>query len=315
MSMPERYAGGPGPTATHLGVLDASPNAIIAVDHSGLIIYANPQVEVTFGYARDELLGEPVELLLPEGLGKRHRVHRDTFLAHPVARPMGIGLDLSGRRRDGSEFPVEISLSVVEGAKGVEIFAQVVDITARQAAASQLLQAQKLESIGRLAGGIAHDFSNMMFAIRGFGEMLADDLAPDHEATFDREVALRSVNLITEAAERASAMTLQLLTFSRRQVVAPRVIDLNRSIENIEPMLRRWIEENVRLTLSLDPAIGTVRADPGQIDQILVNLVVNARDAMPEGGVVTIATHHVVFDENDMTGHSGRRPDRTSSWP
>src|SRR5438876_216064 len=136
-------------------VLEASTNAVVAVDATGQIIYANPQAESTFGYPRGELIGCPVELLIPERLGERHLNHREGFINHPVARPMGIGLDLAGRRIDGSEFPVEISLSPVATDHGLEVFVTVADITARKAAESELLQAQKLESIGRLAGGIA----------------------------------------------------------------------------------------------------------------------------------------------------------------
>ena len=289
-------------------VLEASPNAVVAIDDQGRIIYVNPQAETTFGYERGDLIGEPVELLIPQRVTDRHVAHRNGFIGNPLARPMGIGLDLAGRRRDGSEFPVEISLSPVATAGGIEVFATVVDITARKAAEAQLLQAQKLESIGRLAGGIAHDFNNMLFAIRGFGDMLAEDLAPDQRANFDPDVALNSVNEITTAAERAASLTRQLLTFSRRQPLSSKNVDLNASVRAVEPMLRRLIEENIRLNLVLDPAIGMIRADPGQIDQILVNLVVNARDSMTEGGSVTIATFRSVFDAHDAEEHFGAPP-------
>ncbi len=278
-------------------VLESSPNAIVGVDRSARIIYVNPRTESAFGYAHDELIGQAIELLIPARVRDQHVGHRDDFLANPVARPMGIGLDLAGRRKDGSEFPVEISLSPLSTDHGMEIFATVVDITARKAAETQLLQAQKLESIGRLAGGIAHDFNNMMFAIRGFADMLTEDLSPDRRDTFDFGAALASVDTIAVAAERASALTAQLLAFSRRQVVSLRPLDINTSVRAIEPMLRRLIGENIKLSLALDPGIGAVFADPGQIDQILMNLVVNARDAISEGGSVTIATQSVLFDE------------------
>ncbi|HEY7936087.1 MAG TPA: PAS domain S-box protein [Candidatus Limnocylindrales bacterium] len=278
-------------------VLEASPNPIVAVDAGARIAYVNPQVETTFGYGRAELLGQAIEVLLPERVAERHVAHRDGFLAHPVARPMGIGLDLAGRRKDGTEFPVEISLSPVDTAEGLQVFATVVDITARKAAESQLLQAQKLESIGRLAGGIAHDFNNMLFAIRGFAELLEEDLAANNPAPLVQADALRSVQAISNAAERASVLTAQLLAFSRQQVVSSTVLDVRAAVRSIEPMLRRLIGENIKLSLDLDPATGNVLADAGQLDQIFINLVVNARDAIAAGGSVTIQTSNAVFDE------------------
>ena len=291
-------------------VLEASPNAIVAIGEGGGITYANAQAGMTFGYDVDELIGQPVELLIPERVGDRHIGHRSGFFANPIARPMGMGLDLAGRRKDNSEFPVEISLAPVPTERGREVFATVVDITARKAAETQLLQAQKLESIGRLAGGIAHDFNNILFAIRGFGGMLSEDLDPEMRGEFDFDAARSSVDGITGAAERASSLTAQLLAFSRRQIVNPRMVDLNASVRAVEPMLRRLIEENVHLSLVLNPTIGSIRADPGQIDQVLVNLVVNARDAMPEGGTIAITTDRVEFEESDTVEHFEAAPGR-----
>jgi CheY-like chemotaxis protein len=165
---------------------------------------------------------------------------------------------------------------------------------------SQLLQALKLESIGRLAGGIAHDFNNMLFAIRGYAELLEEDLGA---ARLDRDEALRNVRAIGNAADRAAELTSQLLAFSRQQVVSPKVVDLNSAIHAVEPMARRLIGENVELRLRFDPGTGRIRADSGQLDQIVINLVVNARDAMPDGGTVTIETGNTSFDEPYATEH------------
>jgi hypothetical protein len=301
--MPEREmdtAGGgsrtPGIVSAE-AVLEASPNAVVAIDAQGRITYLNAQVEKTFGYERAELIGQPIELLLPDRVADRHVGHRAGFTANPVARPMGIGLDLAGRRKDGSEVPVEISLAPVQTDDGLQVFATVVDITARKAAESQLLQAQKLESIGRLAGGIAHDFNNMLFAIRGYTELLTEDLDPASAGRAEPERIRHNLGQIQLAAERATALTVQLLAFSRQQVVTYRVLDLNLAVNVIEPMLRPLIGETIRLNLRLDPTAGHIRADAGQLDQILVNLVVNARDAMPGGGTVTIETANVVFEE------------------
>jgi two-component system cell cycle sensor histidine kinase/response regulator CckA len=304
---------GPGaPTRTpgtgHLAVLDASPNAIVAIDRGGTITYANAQATLTFGWPREELLGQPVELLLPDAIAERHVGHRASYAVNPHARPMGIGLDLWARRKDGSEFPVEISLSPLAVDDASMVFATIVDITTRKAAESQLLQAQKLESIGRLAGGIAHDFNNMLFAIRGYTEMLAEDLSPERRGQLDFDLALSNAHAIEEAAERAANLTMQLLAFSRRQVVQPRTLDINASVSAMEPLLRRLIGEQVELRFGLDPAAGLVLADSGQLDQIVMNLVVNARDAMPDGGRITIETGNVVFDEAYSMEHFAVEP-------
>ena len=291
-------------------VLEASPNAMFGVGSDGRITFANPEAERAFGYRHDELIGLVIEALIPERHGERHLGYRDAFLTNPRARPMRAGMALTGRRKDGAEFPVEISLSPVSSGLGTEVFATVIDITARKTIEAELLQAQKLESIGRLAGGIAHDFNNLMFAIRGFADMLTEDLAPENRQSFDHDAALESVGTINLAAERASVLTAQLLAFSRRQPVSPRSIDLNASVVAIEPMLRRLIGEDIELKMSLGGEIGAVLADPGQLDQILVNLVVNARDAILDGGSVTIGTRGVTFEDHDPTAQFEVEPGR-----
>ena len=289
-------------------VLEASPNAIVGVDGGGRIVYTNPRVEATFGYRPGELLGRPIEALLPARVAARHRGHRQKFSEHPAARPMGIGLDLAGRRKDGSEFPVEISLSPVETDEGRLVFATVADITARKGLEGQLLQAQKMESIGRLAGGIAHDFNNMLSAIRGYADLVLLDLAAGDVNALDLGDLETSVRAIHNAADRAATLTGQLLAFSRQQVLTPKVIDMRSTVTGIEPMLRRLIGENVRLVLALDPATGRIRADPSQVDQIIVNLVVNARDAMPVGGTVTVETGNTVLSEPYAAEHFDVNP-------
>jgi signal transduction histidine kinase len=168
---------------------------------------------------------------------------------------------------------------------------------ARKAAENQLLQAQKLESIGRLAGGIAHDFNNMLFAIHGYAELMTQDLAAN-APDLDRAQLMQSVTAIRDAAERATALTGQLLSFSRQHAVSVHVLDVNAAVATIEPMVRQLIGKQMRLVVKLDAGAGHIRADMGQIDQILVNLVVNARDAMPSGGTVTIETGNAVFDDH-----------------
>jgi len=292
------------------GAIEGSPNVVVAIDPSGVIVDANPRVESTFGYTRETVLGQPIEFLLPERLHGLQIGRRDGSVAGAAGRPTGRAIDLAARRQDGTEFPVEISLSSVDTGAGVLAFATIVDITARKAAESELLQAQKLESIGRLAGGIAHDFNNMLFAISGYAELLSEDLQSQDPDGVDPAVMLKSVSQIQSAAQRAATLTAQLLAFSRRQVVSPRVLSLNATIAEVEPMIRRLIGENIKLVLKPDPAAGRVRTDPGQLDQTLVNLAVNARDAMPDGGMITIETRDVRFDAADAVDH----PDVAPGW-
>ena len=179
---------------------------------------------------------------------------------------------------------------------------------AGKAAENQLLQAQKVESLGRLAGGIAHDFNNLLFAVHGYAELLTQDLGSKDAARLDPDRLLLSVTEISRAAERATALTAQLLAFSRRQIVTMNVLDVNAAVAKIEPMVRQLIGEDLRLIVSLDPSAGHICADGGQIDQIIVNLVVNARDAMPDGGTVTIESGNAAFDDAAARGQAGLTP-------
>jgi nitrogen-specific signal transduction histidine kinase/ActR/RegA family two-component response regulator len=165
----------------------------------------------------------------------------------------------------------------------------------------QLLQAQKMEAVGQLAGGIAHDFNNLLGVILGYGELASRELGPEHKTN-------RRLEQIRKAAERAAALTRQILTFSRKQVVEVRVCDLNHVVEETETMLRRLIGEDVRLVVVLGKGLGRVRADPGQLGQVIMNLAVNARDAMPSGGKLVIETSNVDLDGTYTRSHPEVRP-------
>jgi nitrogen-specific signal transduction histidine kinase len=171
-----------------------------------------------------------------------------------------------------------------------------IDITERKKLEERLRQSQKMESVGRLAGGIAHDFNNLLTVITGYSELMLSQLE-------ERSPLVKEVEEIKRAGERASSLTQQLLAFSRRQVLQPRVIDLNEVVSRVEKMLRRLIGEDVELRTVPGAGLWSVKADPGQIEQVLVNLVVNARDAMPGGGVLTIETGNVFLDEEYSLGH------------
>jgi two-component system cell cycle sensor histidine kinase/response regulator CckA len=284
-----------------VALLESAAQAILSTDRNGRIVLANARTEEMFGYSRRELLGETIEALLPQGARESHTRHRAGYFANPRVRPMGIGMELAGRRKDGAEFPVEVSLSYIETGEGPFAIAFVSDITERKRLEEQLLHAQKMEAVGRLAGGVAHDFNNMLTIILGYDRMMLDRLSPqDPIRGYAEEVA--------KAAERAGALTAQLLAFSRRQVMHLRVVGVNELLANSEKMLRRLIGENIEFRLEVDPGAGNVRADPGQVEQIVLNLAINARDAMPDGGKLTIETGAVHLDESYAKTHLGVRP-------
>jgi PAS domain S-box-containing protein len=287
--------------------VEASPNVVIAVNADGHIVYVNPQVETGFGYRSDELIGKPAELLVPGALRTRHVDHRVGYGNRPIARGMGIGVEIMGQRKDGTVFPIDVSLAPVETADGLQVFVTIIDLARRKSIESQQLQTQKLESIGRLAGGIAHDFNNMLFAILGYAELLEQDLASNEQARRDPSGLLTRVKAISKTAERAAELTAQLLAFSRQQILMVKVFNLNDEVTSVEPMLNQLIGTDIRLVLKLDPKLGHIRADAGQINQVIVNLVVNARDAMPAGGTVTIETSNREVTEEYSQGHVDMR--------
>ena len=282
-------------------VLEGSPNVVVAVDAEGRVAYANPQVLATFGHDPEALIGEPVERLLPDRLANAHGAHRDAYSRAPESRAMGIGLDLVGRRADGSEFPVEVGLSPIQTREGLLTFATVVDISARKLIEGQLRQSQKMEVVGQLAGGIAHDINNVLLAIVGYAELLNTRLGDDSEA---RE----HLAGIERATDRATTLIRQLLAFSRRQVLRPEAMDLNAVVKGVELILDRLIGDAITVSLDLDPSLPPVLADPNQIELVIVNLAVNARDAMPHGGILTIETASVEVGPEYGPAHGANVP-------
>jgi len=305
------------------------PDAIVGAGRDGRIAFVNAQTEELFGYAPDELLGSSVERLVPARFGAVHAAHRAHYFAAPRTRPMGAGLELYGRRKDGTEFPAEISLSSVATDDGLLVVAAIRDITERIAATrererletelrrvqrieaerekrdleAQLNQMRRLESVGQLAGGIAHDFNNILGVIMNYAEFAAEEIGEDSRAWED-------VEEIRRAAQRAATLTRQLLIFSRRDVVRPQVLDLGAVLADLDRLLRRALGEHVELEARMPPGLWSVEADPGQLEQVLVNLAVNARDAMPGGGRLLIETANVELDADAVPLYGDIEPGR-----
>jgi PAS domain S-box-containing protein len=416
-------------TLLSASVVEAIPDAVAAINQQGLIIQVNSQTESLFGYTRGELLGQKIEILVPERQRSRHDLHREHFRRQPKIRRMGSGLDLYGRRRDGSEFPVEISLSPVASAAGVIVLSAIRDIsdrkrieeelrranqeldkrksrelrdhqtrialivdssqdaiigknldgmvthwnkgaermygytaaeiigkpvstlapperadeipeilrkirhgervdyfesvritkdkrrlnvsisisplydaegaivgastiarniTAQKKVEEQLRQSQKMEAIGRLAGGVAHDFNNLLGIVTACSELLRNQVGAE---------GIELIENIREAAKRGASLTRQLLAFSRRQPIQTQVLDLNDRLQQVSKLLTPLMGDEVEILHLPRSENAIVEVDPGQLDQIVVNLAVNARDAMPRGGRLIVET--AVFDFDD----------------
>jgi PAS domain S-box-containing protein len=443
-------------------LLDAAPDAMIVINSEGQIVLVNTQAEKLFGYKRDELLHQRLEMLVPHRFRKQHHGHRDQYFSQPRVRPMESGVELVGMRKDGSEFPADITLSPIEMEDGIVVVSSIRDITERKAneeiarqnaemkikmakenaelvaakkelqiiaereqaaealrrsqartrrlvesniigiatgdlngklidvndaflkmlgftrkeflsgqmrwdtltppeyhqsdhlavekltstgmappwekeflrkdgtrvsvligvatlesesgeieaisfvldisdrkrLEQQLRQAQKMEAVGQLAGGIAHDFNNLLAVIIGYGEIIEERLD-------DSDPLRTKAGQITAAGKRAAALTRQLLAFSRQQVLEPKILDLNTVVADTTRMLQRLIGEDVELVTIAGPALGRVKADRGQIEQVIMNLAVNGRDAMPQGGKLMISTANAVMDEVYVRQHPG----------
>ena len=286
--------------ARYRSFIEMAVDAIFVVDASGKILEVNQQASAITGAGREQLLGAPMMTILsPAESGE------DPFPLEVLAQGVPIMRPCRIRRPDGTVCEAEIHAAALP--EGLMLcFCR--DISERKRAGeerkelqAQLVQAQKMESIGRLAGGVAHDFNNLLTVINGYSRMLLDALPADDPGRESLEEILR-------AGERAAGLTHQLLAFSRKQILQPRVLDFNRVVVELQPMLARLMGEDVELCVALNAGAATVYADPGQLEQVIMNLAVNARDAMPGGGRLRIETAPEDAGQSAAQRHPGARP-------
>ena len=313
-------------------LLSIAADAIIVVDDANRIAVFNDGAEVIFGYRKEDVLGQPLGVLLPERFRQGHDRHIAAFgTAGQAARRMGERREIYGRRKDGSEFPAEASIAMVltdgvksyvavlrdvserkrteqllaEHARDLEtrVKARTAELEAeikrREDAQAQLIQSQRMEAFGQLTGGVAHDFNNLLTIITGNLELLA----PETVTAKGQDHARRAA----DAASMAARLTSRLLTFARRSRLEPRVLDLNELVLGMAEIVQRTIGAHISLTTIVAPDLGLTKADASEVENAVLNLVINARDAMPKGGRIVIETRNAQFTNGDEKALSGLR--------
>jgi len=284
------------------GLLEAAPDAMVVVNQTGEIVLVNLQAEKQFGYRRDELLGRRVTEIIPKGFAERLVTDATRSETDALAQEIGTGIELLGRRKDAEEFPIEIMLSPLASADGILVTAAIRNISVRKVAEDQLRQSQKMEAVGQLTGGIAHDFNNILFVILANTDALLED------EVFSPGVTER-LGAIDSAVQRAADLTRQLLAFSRKQPLRPQQTNLNDSRDrDRQPAAPRPWARRSRLDAVLAEDLCVVSVDRPQFETSLVNLCLNARDAMPGGGRLLVETRNVVLDEEYCLFNDGAVP-------
>jgi PAS domain S-box-containing protein len=297
------YRAGRETEARQGAILEAAHDAIITIDQHLHMREFNPAAERMFGGLRTNMLGRPFDLLVPPAEREPQRQAMSRYMTTgrgPLARRQ---LELTGLRSDGSEFPIEVTVARIGSDTRSEMTVFVRDITERRALEEQLRQSQKLEAIGRLAGGVAHDFNNILMSIMGSADLLLMELRGE-------DAARGEAAEIKQSVERGAGLTRQLLAFSRRQATRAQRFALGDVMRGMETLLRRLIGPEVEFELNCQAEPAIVIADPAQIEQVVLNLVVNARDAMPQGGRLTVRVDEIEIDETAavalVEGRAGR---------
>ena len=282
-------------------VVDTAVDGVILIDAAGTVQMFNPACERLFRYRADEVIGQNVKLLMPSPFRDEHDRYLANYHGTGERKIIGIGREVIGRRKDGSTFPMDLSVGEARQ-DGRPIFVGIIhDLTERKRTEEQIVQAQKMEMVGQLSGGIAHDFNNLLTVIIGASETLGIRLKarPDLKQLSDNVLA---------AGERGAELTQRLLAFSRRQTLVPKIIDCNKLVENMRQLLRRTLREDIEVRTSLSPDLGSAYADAAQLESAILNLALNAQDAMPDGGHLTLSTADATLDDGYRDAHPEVRP-------
>ena len=279
-------------------VVETAVDGFILIDSRGRILLFNPACERLFGYAADEVFHENVKMLMPPEYSRHHDVYLKNFLRTSERKIIGIGREVTGLRKDGTTFPMDLSVGEAKQ-DGESIFVGIIhDLTGRKETEEQLRQAQKMEMVGQLSGGIAHDFNNLLTVIIGNAEHLGDQLKSREEL---RQLAYD----ICLAGERGAELTQRLLAFSRRQLLHPTAIDCHELLASIHKLLRRALRENIEIHIALDSQETLAFADRAQLESAVLNLALNAQDAMPAGGKLTLSSGVTSLDDHYQAHHPG----------
>jgi two-component system, cell cycle sensor histidine kinase and response regulator CckA len=275
--------------------VEQSADVVMITDRRGAIEYVNPAFETLTGYSREDAMGKTPRILKSgQQSAELYKGLWETILSGNVFRDVMVN-----RKKNGEVFVVEKTITPLRDNDGkiTHFISNDRDITDQRRLETQLQQAQKMDAIGRLAGGVAHDFNNLLMVISSYAELMLDSLAPQHPLR-------RNVDEIQRASRRAADLTRQLLAFGRKQMQSLQMLDLNAIIEDVNKMLPRLIGEDIELNFHAGPKLGKVKADPVQIEQVLMNLAANARDAMPKGGTLVIETANLRLDDSYIQSHS-----------
>ena len=277
-------------------VVETAVDGFILIDARGRILLFNPACERLFGYRADEVFHENVKMLMPQTYSSHHDDYIQNFIRTAERKIIGIGREVVGLRKDGSTFPMDLSVGEAQQ-DGESIFVGIIhDLTGRKQTEEQLRQAQKMEMVGQLSGGIAHDFNNLLTVIVGNAEHLSDQLK-------SRQDLQRIADDICQAGERGAELTQRLLAFSRRQLLKPHPTDCHELLDSMRKLLRRTLRENIEIRITPNPETVLAFADRAQLESSVLNLALNAQDAMPNGGHLTLSTGVASLDDPYQSLH------------